>query len=95
MPKYWGKSIFILGSFPEVGEKQKTEKKKKKNPKVCKNNGQLRIATPPQVAHAKPHVPKMVMLPNEITRKYTVGHSISINGPVSWGKSAIWLYNII
>ena len=26
MPKYWGKQIFSLGSFPEVGQKQKTEK---------------------------------------------------------------------
>ena len=31
MPKYWGKQIFSLGSFPEVGQKKKTEKKKKKN----------------------------------------------------------------
>ena len=30
MPKYWGKQIFSLGSFPKVGQKQKTEKKKKK-----------------------------------------------------------------
>ena len=29
IPKYWGKHIFSLGSFPEVGRKQKTEKKKK------------------------------------------------------------------
>ena len=30
MPKYWGKQIFSLGSFPEVGQKQKTEGKKEK-----------------------------------------------------------------
>ena len=30
MPKYWGKQIFTHGRFPEVGQKQKTEKKKKK-----------------------------------------------------------------
>ena len=30
MPTYWGKQIFTLGSFPEVGQKQKTEKKKRK-----------------------------------------------------------------
>ena len=30
MPKYWGKNYFAHGSFPEVGQKQKTEKKKKK-----------------------------------------------------------------
>ena len=29
MPKYWWKQIFSLGSFPEVGQKQKTEKEKK------------------------------------------------------------------
>ena len=30
MPKYWGKPIFTHGSFPEVGQKQKTEKKEKR-----------------------------------------------------------------
>ena len=46
MPKYWGKQIFSLGSFPEVGQKQKTEKKerKKERLKVGNNNGQLCIA---------------------------------------------------
>ena len=29
MPKYWGKQIFAHGSFPEVGQKQKTEKSKR------------------------------------------------------------------
>ena len=27
MPKYWGKQIFTHRRFPEVGEKQKAEKK--------------------------------------------------------------------
>ena len=46
MPKYWGKQIFSLGSFPEVGQYQKTEKKEKKEerPKVGNNIGQLHIA---------------------------------------------------
>ena len=45
MPKYWGKQIFIHGSFPEVGQKQKTEKKKRrKKLNDGNNNGQLRIA---------------------------------------------------
>ena len=30
MPKYWGKQIFTRGRFPEVGQKQKTEKRKKR-----------------------------------------------------------------
>ena len=30
MPKYWGKQIFAHRRFPEVGEKQKMEKEKKK-----------------------------------------------------------------
>ena len=51
MPKYWVKQIFSLGRFPEVGQKQSTEKKKRE---VGNNNGQIRIATPPRVAHAKP-----------------------------------------
>ena len=29
MPKYWDKNYFTHGSFPEVGQKQKTEKKKR------------------------------------------------------------------
>ena len=28
MPKYWVKNYFAHGRFPEVGQKQKTEKKK-------------------------------------------------------------------
>ena len=41
MPKYWGKQIFSHGRFPEVGQKQKTEKKKKerKRPNDGNNNG--------------------------------------------------------
>ena len=58
MPKYWVKNYFAHGRFPEVGQKQKTEKKKEEKKrerlKVGNNNGQLRIATPPQVAHARP-----------------------------------------
>ena len=30
MPEYWVKNYFAHGSFPEVGQKQKTEEKKKK-----------------------------------------------------------------
>ena len=40
MPKYWGKQIFSLGSFPEAGQKQKTEKKERERLKVGNNNGQ-------------------------------------------------------
>ena len=29
MPKYWGKQIFAHGRFPEVGQKQKTERKRR------------------------------------------------------------------
>ena len=48
MPKYWGKQIFTHGRFPEVGQKQKTEKKKERErPKVGNNNRHLHIATPP------------------------------------------------
>ena len=45
MPKYLGGNYFAHGSFPEVGQKQKTEekkreKKRKKRPTVGDNNGQ-------------------------------------------------------
>ena len=41
MPKYWVKNYFAHGSFPEVGQKQKTEKKKKEERlNDGENNGQ-------------------------------------------------------
>ena len=43
MPKYWVKNYFAHGRFPEVGQKQKTEKKKERKrerAKVGDNNGQ-------------------------------------------------------
>ena len=38
MPKYWAKQIFTHRRFPEVGQKQKTEKRKRLND--GNNNGQ-------------------------------------------------------
>ena len=43
MPKYWGRQIFSLGRFPEVGQKQKTERKEEIKTDG-NNNGKLRIA---------------------------------------------------
>ena len=42
MPKYWVKNYFTHGRFPEVGQKQKTEKKKEKKERLHNgdNNGQ-------------------------------------------------------
>ena len=39
MPKYWVKNYFAHGRFPEVGQKQKTEKKEERL-NDGKNNGQ-------------------------------------------------------
>ena len=45
MPKYWGKQIFAHGSFPEVGQKQKTEEKKReKDRKLMITMAKLRMA---------------------------------------------------
>ena len=44
--------------FPRSGSKAKDGERKKERPKVGNNNGQLHIATPPQVAHAKTPVPE-------------------------------------
>ena len=49
MPKYWVKNYFAHGRFPEVGEKQKTEKKKKKDQKLVITMAKLRMA------HASTH----------------------------------------
>ena len=42
MPKYWVKNYFAHGSFPEVGQKQKTEGKKRRKKRLNDgdNNGQ-------------------------------------------------------
>ena len=42
MPKYWGKNYFARGSFPEVGQKQKTEERERKKERLNdgNNNGQ-------------------------------------------------------
>ena len=65
MPKYRGKQIFTHGSFPEVGQKQKTERKREKKKKREKKRKRTMVITmasyalqtPPQVAHAKPPGP--------------------------------------
>ena len=40
MTKYWGGNYFAHGRFPEVGQKQKTEKKKGERLNDGENNGQ-------------------------------------------------------
>ena len=43
MPKYWVKNYFAHGRFPEVGQKQKTEKKREREKERLNdgdNNGQ-------------------------------------------------------
>ena len=54
MPKYWAKYHFTHGRFPEVGQKQKTEKKERKRErkrerKLVKTMAKLRMA------HASTH----------------------------------------
>ena len=44
MPKYWVTNYFVHGRFPEVGQKQKTEKKRERKTERWYNNGRLRIA---------------------------------------------------
>ena len=55
MPKYWGE-ITRRGSKAKDGERKK-RKREKRGPNDGNNNGQLLIATPPRVAHAKPPGP--------------------------------------
>ena len=45
MPKYWGKQIFAHGRFPEVGKKQKMEKKRERlNDAMVITMAKLRMA---------------------------------------------------
>ena len=43
MPKYWVKNYFAHGRFPEVGQKQKTEREKKKHRKEERPNTPSRL----------------------------------------------------
>ena len=48
MQKYWGKQIFAHGRFPEVGQKQKMEKKREREKERLNdgnNNGQATHGT--------------------------------------------------
>ena len=53
MPKYWGGNYFAHGRFPEVGQKQKTEKEKKRE----KRRDQTTVITMAKLrmAHAGTH----------------------------------------
>ena len=53
MPKYWGKQI-----VPEVGQKQKTEKKKKREQKLVITMASYPLQTAPRAVHAKSPGPK-------------------------------------
>ena len=60
MPKYWGKQIFSLRSFPEMGQKQKTEREKERSERdwtMVITMASYLLQTPPRVAHAKPPGP--------------------------------------
>ena len=63
MPKYWGKKCFAHGRFPEVGQKQKTEKKEReRRAKVGNNNGQLGIANDTSGGTRKPPGPILTFM---------------------------------
>ena len=53
-----GNKFQRTGDSPKwVKSKRRREKKREERPKVGNNNDQLRIATPPRAAHAKPPGP--------------------------------------
>ena len=47
MPKYWGKQIFSLGSFPELGQKTEKEKRKREEQKLVIAMASYALQTPP------------------------------------------------
>ena len=60
MPKYWMNNYFTHGRFPEVGQKQKTEKKKerKRERKLVITMAKLRMAHASTHGARKPPGPK-------------------------------------
>ena len=67
MPKNWVKNCFAHGSFPKLGQKQKTEKKKKKRRERLNdgnNNG--------QAAHGARKPPGPIWDPKKLAQKYLV-----------------------
>ena len=58
MPKYWVKNYFAHLRFPEVGQKQKTEKERKKERKLVKTMAKLRMAHASTHGARKPPGPK-------------------------------------
>ena len=64
MPKYWVKNYFAHGSFPEVGQKQKTERKKRgeKDWTMVITMAKLRMAHASMHGARKPPGPKTYSL---------------------------------
>ena len=58
MPKYWWKIYFAHGRFPEVGQKQKTEKKREKDRTMVITMAKLRMAHASMHGARKPPGPK-------------------------------------
>ena len=54
MPNYQGKQIFTHGRFPEVGQKQKTEREKKEK-KREKDRTMVKTMAKLRMAHASTH----------------------------------------
>ena len=61
MPKYWVKNYFAHGRFPEVGQKQKTEKERKRERKLAKTMAKLRMAHASTHGARKPPGPILVL----------------------------------
>ena len=59
MPKYWVKNYFVHGRFPEVGQKQKTEKREreKEERKYVITMAKLRMKYPSTHGARKPPGP--------------------------------------
>ena len=68
MPKYWGKQIFSLGRFPEVGQRQKTEKREReKDRKLVIRIAKLRMAHAARMGHASCLGQKQIPIGNSFT----------------------------
>ena len=82
MPKYWGKNYFAHGSFPEVGQKQKTEKKKKERKRERKlviTMAKLRMAHGSTHGARKPPGPIYRLYYSDVLMEAVSGYPAMLN----------------
>ena len=90
MPKYWGKQISAHGRFPEVDQKQKTERKKERErPNDGDNNAQATHGA--RMAHAwRTHGARKPPGPKRVNDGDNNGQAMYGARKHAWRTQAVW-----